>query len=183
MIITGLISGIAVYRIQRKIDSSFAEKLEKLKADLAYSNFEQQTKFVKVYQKRIEILRDLYQKFKVFCDTLTEWVFEIIKLKEKNISVDPMEKGLIAPAKLNDFAKYFDANRHDLPDSINREINRIWESAEYWQEMVAKLLFSEHDPINARGAAYMVFRLSEELEQLYKSEADINLIDRKSQDK
>jgi hypothetical protein len=51
----------------------------------------------------------------------------------------------------------------------------------YWEEMVAKLLLSQHDPINASGSAYMVHRLAQEFEQIYKSEADIDLINRKSQ--
>src|SRR6266540_2226555 len=73
IIITGLISGVAVYRIQRKIDSSFASKLEKFRAGLQYSNFEQQTKFAATYPKRVEALQALYEKYRTFQRAFGDW--------------------------------------------------------------------------------------------------------------
>ena len=63
IIITGLISGVVIYRIQRKIDSSFAEKIEKMRSNLQLSNFEQQTKFARNHEKAVEVLETLLQKF------------------------------------------------------------------------------------------------------------------------
>jgi len=55
IIITGLVGGIIIYRIQKKIDATIQKSL-----------FEHQTKFVRNHQKRVEALEALYNEIVSF---------------------------------------------------------------------------------------------------------------------
>jgi hypothetical protein len=131
IIITGLISGVAVYRIQRKIENSFAEKLERFKSDLAYSTFEQQTKFARLHEKRVQSLEALYEKYKIFIDASNRWIEVIDRhmmgnalLLNQTIDIDQHLKiQREVQAKLNDCLNHFETNR--LLFSVDL-VNEIW---------------------------------------------------------
>jgi hypothetical protein len=55
IIFTGLVGGIVIYVIQKKIDATIQKSL-----------FEHQTKFSAIHSKRVETLETLYQKFIIY---------------------------------------------------------------------------------------------------------------------
>lgn len=63
VIITGLVGGIIIYAIQKKIDAATQKSL-----------FEHQVKFSRAYPKTLEVLDALYQKFMTFTDAVKGWV-------------------------------------------------------------------------------------------------------------
>lgn len=123
-----IVTGIIVYLIQKKIESSFAKKMEEFRANLQYSNFEQQTKFVRSHEKRVATLESLHEKYLVFVEcTLKE--FEEADTfyfgdREKDFPFDEID--FEDPfRKLEDFRKYLGSNRHYLPDDIVEGIENI----------------------------------------------------------
>jgi len=118
VVANAIVTGIIVYLIQKKIESSFAKQMEEFKASLQYSNFEQQTKFVKSHEKRTEIIVTLHQKFSLFaraCETM--------------IHARDIKQQALVMEKLSDFWRYFLANRLFLPDSFEAEIWKIFGNA------------------------------------------------------
>src|SRR3972149_615711 len=74
-----IVTGIIVYLIQKRIESSYTKKLEEFRARLQLSNFEQQTKFAKIHAKRVEALENLYQKFVIVSVGFTEMIDKAIE--------------------------------------------------------------------------------------------------------
>src|SRR5687767_2658400 len=68
-IVTAIITGTFVFLIQKRIENSYNEKLEKFKAELQSSYFEHQTKFVSTHAKRVETLQTLYKKLVLYYDS------------------------------------------------------------------------------------------------------------------
>ena len=101
VIITGLISGIAVYRIQRKIDDKFQR-----------SAFEYQTKFTINHAKTVETLQTLYKRLsdydESFADLISRSSLYCNSKSKENITKADCKK---AWEKLVDFRTYFWNNR------------------------------------------------------------------------
>jgi hypothetical protein len=132
IIITGLIGGIVIYRIQRKIDSSFSRQMEEFKASLQLSNYERQTKFAQLHAKRVEVLESLYQKFSGSMQTLLDWIMEIYRdyVNELEPGPDSYKKYHTDITEgLRDFYEYYSVNRLFLTDNLLKEISEIYEVA------------------------------------------------------
>ena len=68
IIITGLVGGIVIYTVQKKIDATIQKFL-----------FEHQTRFSRDYTRKVEVLGTLYQKYLVFADTIHQMIHESAK--------------------------------------------------------------------------------------------------------
>jgi len=150
IMITSIISNLVFYRYQKRIESSFAEKLEETKASLAYSIFEQQTKFTTNYARRVETLDTLYKKFVAYNNALedlvstkTEFVETIIEENEWNQKRDNVNK------LLKDFGQYYKDNRLFLPALITENISELYSEAEMVSFAFPLVLpFAERDETN-----------------------------------
>ena len=105
------VSSFIFYRYQKKVEDSFARSM-----------LEYQTKFVKNYEKTIEILETLHKKYVIFSDASRDLFF-----KEESISESESDE--IIMGKLNDFWNYFRDNRIYLPEFIANDIWNIYRSA------------------------------------------------------
>ena len=130
-LITGIVSNFIFLRYQKKVEASFAKQLEEFRANLQYSNFEQQIKFARLHEKRVQTLEALYQKYKIFRDTLYKWI-ESINLHMMGdalllrIDIDRdrhLQQQSEVRTKLNDCLDYFETNR--LLFSVDL-VNEIW---------------------------------------------------------
>jgi hypothetical protein len=118
LIITGLVGGIVIYRIQKKIDSSFQKSL-----------FEHQTRFSRNYTRKVEILGTLYQKYLVFADTIHQMIHESVKSPEELGAASKshyiVNKQDETTEQINDFWHYHQFHRLDLTDAQAEEITQI----------------------------------------------------------
>lgn len=131
IIITGLVGGIVIYRIQKKIDATIQKSL-----------FEHQIKFTQIHAKRVETLEGVYQRFLVFADTIHESIRET---REKDFTEkDALTRSHYVVSKqedlhekINDFWHYSAVNRLYLTESIIDEITKILHEAVSLQTLVA----------------------------------------------
>ena len=183
-LVTAAIGGIVLYRIQKKIDNSY---------------FEQQTKFKRLHEKRVEALETFYHKFVVFSDNLSE----IIENTRNGVQTDgknfkEIQKQLTE--KHEDLLHYFENNRLFLPDTINDEIWKIIINSgllspivagiffdrdirravpDWWTEMIIELFHLEVSGLDLRNPDVflkeiekIIKKQSRTLENLYKSVAE-----------
>ncbi len=156
-----IVTGIIVYLIQKKIENSFAKKMEEFKSSLQYSNFEQQTKFARIHEKRTETLETLHQKFALFANTC-----------EKMIHAKDIEQQANVMGKLIDFWQYFLANRLFIPDSLEAEIGKTFGDAVMLIGSASATFYPSD-----KQTSHLVFldELNEQtrnIEKLYKSVAE-----------
>ena len=121
-----IVTGIIVYLIQKRIESSYTKKLEEFRARLQLSNFEQQTKFAKIHAKRVEALENLYQKFVIVSVGFTEMI-------DKAIEDYPRLVGLAASMDINGF----NTLSIEAPDFENLELKLY----EFWAYFGTNRLF------------------------------------------
>jgi hypothetical protein len=142
VVANALVTGIIVYLIQKRIERSYTRQMEEFKASLQYSNFEQQTKFAKIHEKRVETLETLYQKYSLIRDSFREIIGELNIAENKY----KMEGSKYSPHRelLDDFRFYFETNRLFLTPETSGEINEICLTAER-VNVALRLLFVEHE--------------------------------------
>ncbi len=117
-----IVTGIIVYFLQKKIEHSFARKMEEFKASIQYSIFEQQTKFKMIHEKRVEALESLCGKYKVFCEAMRK---DLDKFSTSYFFIANDRKllgkfGFIPFQRLSEFWEYFEKNRLFLSDHKRR---------------------------------------------------------------
>jgi len=136
IILTGLVGGIVIYVVQKRIESSFTKKLEEFKASLAYSNFEQQTRFVSAHTKRIETLQVLYKKLVLYSESYVELIWQTNRcynsLQKTNSTPSDYERIF---EKLIDFHMFHIENHLFLPDDVAKEIDLLYSNVESLHEM------------------------------------------------
>ena len=190
-----IVTGIIVYLIQKKIESSYSKKLEEFRASLQYSIFEQQTKFAKVHPKRVKIIENLYKKFMDFDQALDEWILEsgFGRFKKSRINMVDynIQKSENVREKLEGFWNYCEANRLFLPANLINQIWDIYHKASGSHSDVSVLLIYDSDDITSVSTekdstfldseqtelllaqSYLkVKSQTEKLEEIYKSVAD-----------
>src|SRR6266545_2089759 len=116
IIITGLVGGIVIYRIQKKIDATIQKSL-----------FEHQTKFARSYPKSLEVLEQYNQKV-LTCSRLSFKVgYRALELSlGHEVGDDVVERDRDALEKsVNECREYFENNRIHLSDLVNRELEDI----------------------------------------------------------
>jgi len=133
IIITGLISGIAVYRIQRKIDDGFQR-----------SAFEHQTKFAINHAKTVETLQTLYKKLSDYYESFDYLIHRSAdycnSISKENLTKADCEK---AWGKLVDFRTYYWNNRLFLSDEIADKLLQIYNWIRFVHEEVDENLTAE----------------------------------------
>lgn len=134
IIITGLISGVAVYRIQRKIDAAFQQSL-----------FEYQTKFVQIHAKRVETLENLYKKFLLYIKTFQFDMSPEINAGLNDSSID-FSKYEEAKSYSDDAGKYFLNNRLFLPSDIVVEIEKIFHRQTFFDFLIDWIAKNKNSP-------------------------------------
>lgn len=174
IIITGLVGGIVIYTIQKKIDATIQKSL-----------FEHQTKFVQLHAKRIETLETLYQKFRIFTFALeklistTNWA----RIKRQEINQETYkENEKNVQRALYDFWNYFNANRLYLSSELIHEIWIIYHDVGIDNATILAALDPDEMPdsheaqLNAstkiNTIANRIYSQTDKLENLYKSVAE-----------
>jgi len=145
-LLTAMFTGIMVFFLQKRIEHSFAEKMEQFKVKLQQSLFEHQTKFERHHEKAVEALEGLYQRILVISDKYEETIYECTDFYKNNrefiSSMNLRVLGLAGKnidylqSKTNDFSAYFDSNRLFLSASSIREIKSIHLRAEALVQLV-----------------------------------------------
>ena len=123
-----IVTGIIVYRLQKKMEITYAKQMEEFRANLQYSIFEQQTKFAYIHAKRVEALETLYSKFAIFGETVTHLIVKmehsVQKLPEKNpVNLREIENEL--GLKYQDFTAYFMSIRLFLPEDFVEAVHNV----------------------------------------------------------
>jgi hypothetical protein len=119
IVISSIVSTLIFYRVQKKTELSFAKKLEEFRANLQYSNFEQQTKFARLHAKRMEVLETWFQKFREFEDALNAGISALRDDMENGTNTGFAEKEKLSSAKFTEFWKYYEANILFIPYSLD----------------------------------------------------------------
>jgi hypothetical protein len=124
-ILTATFTGIIILYLQKRIENSFAEKLEEYKTNLQKSSTEHQIKFSKTYPKTLEVLETGYQKFrdlsqhfqKIHSQTLnTNQPLDLAEIRAK------IDESIEA---VREYTTYFQNNRLYLPDELIAELEKI----------------------------------------------------------
>jgi hypothetical protein len=126
-IVTVLLTGGILFVFQKQIESLFARQMEKFRAKLQYENFEQQTKFSRTYQNRVETLANLYQRFIIYKTDFNHMVHEASQLGHSPESISTTVSAMIMEnrGKYEEFRMYFENNRLYLPDNISTAIRDL----------------------------------------------------------
>ncbi len=128
---SALITGVIVYLIQKSIDNSFTKKMEEFRASIQYTLFEQQTKFTRTYQKKIETLELLNGKMILLWKNLNSLAILIKNnISASSITKKDAEKEYDAATEIVsssylDFLHFYTENRLYLPDQSIKEIEEI----------------------------------------------------------
>lgn len=133
IIVTGLIGGVVVYRIQKKIDDGFQR-----------SAFEHQTKFAINHAKTVETLQTLYKKLSDYNEDFRYLIDRSSRYynskSDETITKADCEKVF---EKLVDFRTYYWNNRLFLPDDIAEKILLIYNWIRFVHEEVDENLTAE----------------------------------------
>ncbi len=123
-----IVTGVIVYLIQKKIDNSFAKKMEEVRVNLQKSLIEHQIKISRTYPKSLEVLEAFNEKFQYFLmlsswsSRLTEKLFSSKEVVAQEDLMDLDKKEIKA---IGDCETYLLHNRIYLPDDSVRELEEI----------------------------------------------------------
>lgn len=107
-IITGLVGGIVIYTVQRKIDATIQKSL-----------FEHQTKFTRNYNKKVEVLENLYKRVSAFNDSFRNLIFQSFDFdNELRINTNVLIKCEYLIPLIDEASEYYRENLFDLPEGI-----------------------------------------------------------------
>jgi hypothetical protein len=121
------VSNFIFYRYQKKIENSFAEKLETFRANLQKSSTEHQVKFSRNYPKTLEVLETYHHKLQEFSQFFHQVHLFIIRA----VRGTPLEDTEIQEKRhyffrvFQDFTTYLTANRLYLPDEFIKEFEQM----------------------------------------------------------
>jgi hypothetical protein len=121
-VISTAIAIIALWRQQRQ-----AERLKVLEAELSKTEFEHQTKFAKLHEKRAEVISEIYRRVVILEIWLNHVVAETELPDEVFTSPKDFAEGFDAvfgqiSLNLQDLAAYFNLNRLYLSEGICQKI-------------------------------------------------------------
>ncbi len=145
-----IVTGIIVYLIQKKIESSFVKKMEEFRANLQKSSAEHQIKFSRNYPKTLEVLEAYHQKLyecSRFCSQLHSRLLRALREKQTLEDKELLERKHQYFRIFMDFTTYLSNNRLYLPDEILRELEKIKSRAGVLGLISASLIELANDPI------------------------------------
>jgi len=188
VVLNALVTGTLIFYFQKRMETRFEQR-----------SFEDQTKFKRLYEKRVEALETLYQKFIVFTDHLKE----VIENSRRGEQVDHEMYDIVrtqSTEKYKDLLHYFENNRLFLSDKTNEAVWKIIisdgllrslvigvfldstyrETVPYWfREQLPELFDSEATELELRNPdVYLqeieriIKKQRRTIESLYKSVAD-----------
>src|SRR6266508_2411330 len=144
-----IVIGIIVYLIQKRIESSFAKKLEEFKASLQKSSVEHQIKFSTTYPKTLEIL-ETYRKKLVHYSNVLEKSHSTVneELSKSEMLSDENCQRMIDEiyGALTEFYIYSQENRLYLPDELVLELIDISYKVESMNSVSVQLLYLPREP-------------------------------------
>ena len=120
-----IVTGIIVYLIQKRIERSYTMQMEEFKANLQYSNFEQQTKYKEIYTKRVKALEDIFQKFAAYKTALQRFAIDTKQHIRSKKKYEPSEYEALRDdvmTKLRDFKDFYEKSRLFLSDDAHELI-------------------------------------------------------------
>jgi hypothetical protein len=122
VVFTGIVGGIVVYTLQKKIDATIQKSL-----------FEHQTKFARNFPKTLEVLEVLHQKFRSFILVYLQTVDQFKNLVPGKISISLEEFYTYRNRLMNaalDCDYHVGANRMYLSDESVNELESIMRKAQ-----------------------------------------------------
>ncbi|HMX17683.1 MAG TPA: hypothetical protein PLN79_14785 [bacterium] len=125
---SALITGVIVYLIQKSIENSFNKKMEEFRASIQYTFFEQQTKFTRTFQKKIETFEVLHQKLNLLgqsMNSLANLIKNEITASSQKKSEEYDKATETVSTSYLDFLHYYTENRLYLPDQSIETIEKI----------------------------------------------------------
>ncbi len=134
IIISGLVGGIVIYTLQKKIDATIQKSL-----------FEHQTKFAIIHPKTLEVLETLYQKFVQCAKSFSPVLIDVFETHRNNSQIN-FHKHKDLELQLHDTGKYFLNNRLFLPASINAEIDGMFDSFSNFEWLIRSLSENGNTP-------------------------------------
>jgi len=124
-IITAIITGLLLFYFQRRIESSFAEKMEQFKTDLQKELIDHQIIFSTTYPKAIEVLDAGYQELSTLSLTIDE-IHSQLLIPNQTLDSKKYREMLDAILKARrKYTRYFHDIRRYLPDEIIPELEKI----------------------------------------------------------
>lgn len=148
-ILTAVFTGLLLFYFQRRIENSFAEKIEQFKTDLQKELIEHQTKFSTTYPKALEVLEIGYQKLSALPRMISDFHSQLSK---SNQPLDPKKIGEMRSEILNacfEYAKYIDDNRRYIPIEIITELEKSHQKAFNLGFASTILLFGEDKSLDS----------------------------------
>jgi hypothetical protein len=165
-IISGLVGGIVIYVIQKRIENSFAQKLEQFKAQLQYSNFELQTRFTETFGKRVKALEILYQKLldfqSIYFDTYMSIQFPEFPPKKVMATRegDKNDKFFLANC-LDGLWTCYDENRLFLTSEALQETSDIFVKVVWLTELMSQSIWLINSPSLGASKINEAIKISE----------------------
>lgn len=151
IIVTGVVGGFIIYRIQKKIDATFQKSV-----------FEYQTKYSRNYPKTLETLETLREKFAIYVRSCIRAI--------ANEDINQRENIL---KNLEDFYGYFSDHRMYISESLVSEINQIFQkSLEVYGDAVKKFGIPEKHVSLVENVNELDQQIKA-IEKIYQSVADI----------
>lgn len=150
-ILTAAFTGVIVFLFQKRIENSFARKLEDYKADLQKSAAEHQIKFSRNLPKALDVLEAYHKKLAdcaQFCHQLSFFILRALQGKQLE-EAEMQEKRNIFFRLLLDLGEYSANNRLYLPDEINQELAKIKDRAHILAIASMNLFERVGEPIDA----------------------------------
>jgi len=149
VIISGLVGGVVIYVIQKKIDATIQKSL-----------FEHQTKFARSHEKTVETLEILHQKYSLFA-------------RMCNVMIGEKDAGRKTAVfdQLIDFWGYFLENRMYIAENVEDDMQEIFMNSSV---VVGNSIKAFDDPDSGKFLIECLHELQKQirtLENLYKSVA------------
>jgi hypothetical protein len=145
--VNGAVSVTIFLRVQKSIELSFQEQLEKFKSELQKENNERQLKFSTSYNKTLEVLGAFVDKFRQYAG-----VFNHVCQRSSLSTTMPEdenyfdERRQLYTGKLLECEAHFTSNRHFLADDMVSELTSILRSAAKLNNTVSLVDIMFHVP-------------------------------------
>jgi hypothetical protein len=135
--VNALVTGVLLFIFQKRFESRYAKR-----------QFEDQVKFQRMHEKRVEALENLHKKLSDYTQSLVEApLFIRIKLRhtsKSNPGFEITERVMSTVEKWKEFIEYFESSIKFLPDIIERQIGDMVNEASDLHMLFLSLI-AEHE--------------------------------------
>jgi hypothetical protein len=128
-------NALVVYFLLKRQEQRLSKKL-----------FEDQVKFQRLHEKRVEALETLHKKFRQFADSIDEMIKQGTKIKSwyKPLTLEDLaEINLKVTEDLKEVRRYFSEVKLFIPDKAQNTLSDIFNRAEYIHDSVRLALYTE----------------------------------------